>query len=393
MMRRRAKHLDHAITEGGSSQIVWDVKSGGVFSCGDEAACAAVSGYLLSRNDNLLQRMPEAFPVRTQNQRDEDPISQGDWGARPVYDSFGSEDDDASLSDNEINEEDIHRCQILHVYQLYLMPWQNSLTARVERLRLSLPVQIFCTLLLPFCAFQLFLFGSYVLAAVFVWLSIIDLISMGIVIRRPSIHLGNDESRDASILVAAHQNANEWHLYNGDRAIIHSLLNKPMFLVPARKAAASTFSLAGLIQLGVMTYYAAAQTGWEELLMVAVVAIHRALRLSPFGTSPTQNWLEREGVDTKVRSFEFEELYAMVGAIQLFSQSSITCWMDEIIAPHPRREAWLKSLKGEEPTEDLSGDDRKWLEYVSNASFTSTAVLKRAFDDGDSGTTQEGLVV
>ncbi|OQE17381.1 hypothetical protein PENFLA_c024G02015 [Penicillium flavigenum] len=47
------------------------------------------------------------------------------------------------------------------------------------------------------------------------------------------------------------------------------------------------------------------------------------------------DWLAREGVEVKIKSYEFGWRTAMLGCIQLFSESKVTRWMDSIVVSHP----------------------------------------------------------
>lgn len=383
LLDRGTKYLDHASTRGGSSRTVWDVKWGSVFPCANGAALSAISRYLLSRDGKPAQRMPETMPPFHD---DDEKSPQNDFKIRPVHSSFGGGVRYATSKEKKTDGEGIRRYQVLHVYQLYRKESRTSLRQQITKLRLSLPGQIVCFLGL-FCLAVVFsLLGSFGTVAVIICSSVSELVAMSITVSRPSTYLRNNETHYACMLVASHENATEWHLYIGDRAAADTLLNKPMFVVPKCKLthlAASWFWFANLLQIAAMTFVAA-QKGWDGVWMVVLLATHWALRWSSSGRCLAREWMEREGIDVEVKSFEFGGRYAMMGAIQLLGGSTATRWMDNILVPHPRREAWLKVLKGEGAVGSLDKHDERWLEYTSEASFASAEVLKAEFGVGES---------
>lgn len=382
LLDRATKYLDYASTRGGTSRTVWDVKWGSVFPCANGAACALISEYLLARTREPPQRMPETLSSLAEKKNyDEKCASQSRFKIRPVFSSFRSGLRRPASWEEKVNEEGIRRCQLLHVYRLYRKPKRHSLRARITQLRLSIPGQVICFVILIGLTVLLFLFGCFGSGALIACTSVSELVAIRVPIRRPSTYLKNNETHDACMLTAPHENATEWHLYIGDRGIVDTLLNKPMFAVPEGRSAhlaARWFWFANVLQLAAMTFVAA-QKGWDGVMMLALLAIHWALQWSSSGQDLARDWLAREGVDADVRSFEFGGRYAMMGSIQVLGGSTATRWMDNILVPHPRREAWLTVLRGEESTESFGSHDASWLEYMSEASFAAAEVLKSAF--------------
>ncbi|KAK8851010.1 Herpesvirus glycoprotein N [Apiospora arundinis] len=382
LLDRATKYLDYASTRGGTSRTVWDVKWGSVFPCANGAACAVISEFLLTRDRKPPQRMPETLSsLSEKSDGDEKCTPQSRFRIRPVISSFSSGLRRSTLKAEKVNEEGFRRCQLLHVYRLYRKPKRHSLGDQITQLRLSIPGQLVCFVILIGLAVLLCLFGCFGSATLIACTSVSELVAMRVPIRRPSTYLQNNEAHDACMLTAPHENATEWHLYIGDRGIVDTLLNKPMFVVPEGRSAhlaARWFWFANVLQLAAMTFVAA-QKGWDGVLMLALLAIHWALRWFSSGQDLARDWLAREGIDGDVRSFEFGGRYAMMGGIQVLSGSTATRWMDTILAPHPRREAWLKVLRGEESTESFGNHDASWLEYMSEASFASAQVLKSTF--------------
>lgn len=380
LLGRGTKYLDHASTRGGSSRTVWDVKWGSVFPCANGAACTAISKCLMSQNTDAPQRMPEKMPPKSQGNEPEKASSQNTSSKR-TYNPFRGKFRQKDAKKKHAKEKAVRRPQILHVYQLYQQPRRRSLRQRIDQLRLSVPGRMVWFPLVLCVAVFFCLLGSYGSAALIVCTSVSELVALGVTIRRPALYLENNENHDACMLVASHENAIEWHLYIGDRAVADTLLNKAMFAVPEGNLpnlASRWFWFANLIQFTAMTFVAA-QKGWDGVCMVFLLAFHWAFRWSLCGGTLAHGWLEREGVEAKVRSFEFSGRTAMMGAIQVFSGSGITSWMDNILVPHPRREAWLKRLRGERSTDVFDLHDTKWLEFTTEASFASAEVLKSVF--------------
>ncbi|KAJ3579075.1 hypothetical protein NPX13_g1490 [Xylaria arbuscula] len=363
LLDKGTKYLDHASTKGGSSRTVRDVKWGSVFPCANGAACSTITSYLRSvrGTSTPLQRMPEKLLSRLR--------------------TVTSEKDESKPS-IRAGGEAIRRSQILHVYQLHRVPKRCSTRDRFDQLRLSLPGQIIYSLILLSLAVLFGLLGSYGSAALVACTSVSELVALNITIRRPSTYLKNNETHDACMLVASHENATEWHLYIGDRGIAHTILNKPMFVVPEglwARVASSWFRFANLLQFAAMTFVAA-QKGWDGVWMVVILATHWTVHYTLYGRTLARDWLEREGVQVKVASFEFGGRYAMMGAIHIFSRSAVTRWMDDILVPHRRREAWLQCLKGEQVTVELDAHDTTWVKSNSEAACAAASVLEETFE-------------
>ena len=200
-----------------------------------------------------------------------------------------------------------------------------------------------------------------------------------ITIRRPNGYLRNNEPHDACMLVASHNNAMEWHLFTGDRAIVDTLLNKPMFKVPTGRTAAiatAWFRFAHVLRLAAMTFVAA-QKGWDGVILVVLVFAHCLMHVFFRSRTLAQHWIEREEVDASVRSFEFGGRVAMIGAIQAFSETNNTTWMDEIISSHPRRDALLARIGDDDDQQHgFIPWDAAWIDNMAEASLAAAAVMK-----------------
>lgn len=381
LLERGTKFLDCASTKGGSGRTVWDVKWGSVFPCANGAASAAISKYLESRDTIPLQRMPEMLPRQSFKIGHERPTRQSSSIPKPVFTSTRGEVNDFVPKTRPVEKGSIRRFQTLRVYRFYYKQRPGTPRRHLNQLWLSRTCRNLRFTLLIAVAVFLSLFGAYGTAAVLLCTSISELVAQCIQIPRPSSYLKNTETHDSCMLVASHQNATEWHLYIGDRAIVDTILNKPMFIVPeggSAHLAASWFRFAHLLQLAGMTFVAA-QKGWDGVCLVTLLVVHWAFYLSLRGRNLASDWLEREGVEVRVQGFEFSGRLSMLGAIQVFSKTKSTGWMDSILAPHPRREAWLGRLRGEEPVDNFDAHDTKWIERAAEASLASGEVLNRIF--------------
>lgn len=379
LLGRGSKFLDYASTKGGSSRMVWDVKWGSVFPCANGAASAAITSYLKSRDQCPPQRMPETLVTKPQENDPESSsgqnscdIEQGDPAVQP-------ENLDIRNEAPRTDEDFIRRYQLLHIYRFYRKPKGNSLRQRFDRVRMFKAYRISSFVLQTCLAVFLLTFGCFGTATILVCASVSELIAQGIPLRRPSTYLTSTENHDACMLVASHQNATEWHLCIGDRAVVDTMFNKPMVVVPeGRKARllARWFEFANLLQFAAMTFVAG-QKGWDGVCLVAFLGIHWALHWILRGPHLPHDWLEREGVEADVKSYKFGGRTAMIGAIQVFSDTNIVCWMDQIMVPHPRREAWLGRLRGRELTGEFNTHDMTWIKLASEASLAAAEVLKR----------------
>lgn len=102
--------------------------------------------------------------------------------------------------------------------------------------------------------------------------------------------------------------------------------------------------------------------------------------------------MDTEGVAVKSKIFNFTGRTMLLGAIQDLSRSQCVSWMDNVISPHPRREAWLASLRllGQENTqgskEVLHNAGGRWSEHdwkcillSSEIAHMSAEILRKEF--------------
>lgn len=206
------------------------------------------------------------------------------------------------------------------------------------------------------------------------------LATQSIVVERPPGYMENNETGDACMLMATHQNAMEWHLFTGERAVVDALLNKTMFTVPDQRGTrpiAQWLQIAHMLHLLAMTFVAA-QKGWDGVCLVILLTLDWVLRHRFRGCNLARSWLADEGVEAELKSFKFTGRMAMLGAIQTFSRTNVSSWMDEIVAPHPRRDAWLKRMQGLSISEDgWSSHDLTSIERNAKLSCAAAEVLER----------------
>lgn len=237
-----------------------------------------------------------------------------------------------------------------------------------------------CGAVVLFC-----LVGAYGTASLVADVMVSRFVANRTMIGRPDLYLENNEAHDACMLVAAHENATEWHLYIGDRSIVDTMLNKPMIDLPQNqqaRLAAKWFKVAHFVQLLGLTYVSA-EKGWDGICLLLLLLAHYALERLFRGRALAEQWLLREGVAAKVRTYEFGWRTAMLGSIQIFNKTKVTRWMDTIIVPEPRRDAFLRHIQGEEIAEDvkhkLDESAMDWIQQAALVSRAGAAQLARDF--------------
>ena len=188
-------------------------------------------------------------------------------------------------------------------------------------------------------------------------------------VRRPPGYLDNNENHSACMLLSSHKNSSKWYLYIGDRGVVDSLLNKTMFSIPSYgRVLMHWFHIAHIIQLMAMTFVAA-QKGWDGIALLILLLSADAMHWRYGKSQLARRWLKNEDVCVKAKSFEFTGRTTMLGAIHKMSGTKATTWMDEIMPPVPRRQAWLNRLS-KDPSENappnsdfeaLSRFDQDWV--------------------------------
>ncbi|KAK2606196.1 hypothetical protein QQS21_003367 [Conoideocrella luteorostrata] len=382
LLRRGTKYLDFASTKGGSSRTVWDVQWGSVFPCANGAASIAISNQLMRRHGGPVKRIPESIPQPQPMSEVTPKIILGQKNGSSSVSTASNQGKPGELSAAaRLQNPSMRRYQNLCVYQFYRRRQKQSLRHKVHEIRMSRLYRLVCTVLLTGVAVFLCAFGTYGTATIIVCAVVSEIAARSVTVGRPSGYLNSNETRDACMLVASHENATEWHLYIGDRGIVDTLLNKPMFIVSQKNSShliSTWLRLADYLQLAAMTFVAA-QKAWDGVCLVVLMALHRSLHLTFHGQSLAGYWLNSEGVDAAVRSFEFSGRQAMIGAVQIFSKTTTSRWMDSILVPHPRRDAWLALLDGHELQGSFNSRDLKWIEKAADAAVAAAEVLKKEF--------------
>lgn len=228
------------------------------------------------------------------------------------------------------------------------------------------------------------IFGVFGTAVVVMLCAISEVVSQSIMIQRLVLYLENNEAHDACMLIAAHENAIEWHLYIGDREVVDTLLNKPMIILTEGmgvRIAALWFRCAHIIQLTGVTFVAA-RKGWDGVCLVFLLIVHYALFSLFSHNALVSDWPEREHIDIKVERFEFSGRYPMIGAIQLLSGTKTDSWMNEILVPYPRRDFWLEILTLPEGwtaqyPDGFSELDKEKIERNATTAKKAADVIKR----------------
>lgn len=277
------------------------------------------------------------------------------------------------------------RAQLLHVYEFAYGKPRVTFRGLIDRFEGSFTGQAFLTACLCGVAILFCLVGAYGTASLVVDVMISRLVAHNTAIRRTKLYLTNNEAHDACMLVAAHENATEWHLYIGDRSVVDTMLNKPMIDMPqGRQAqlAAKWFEVAHFAQLLALTYVAA-EKGWDGVCLLLLLLVHYALQRLFRGRALAEQWLLREGVTAKVMTYEFGWRTAMLGSIQIFNRGKVTRWMDTIIVPEKRRDAFLRNIQGQKITEDINNKlekaDMDWIQQATQISVAGAAQLAKDF--------------
>ncbi|KAF4544529.1 Peptidase family m3 [Lasiodiplodia theobromae] len=274
------------------------------------------------------------------------------------------------------------RYQTLHVYQFRHRKPKKLLSRKLEQFLLLVPCRIIAFAVLIGIAAVLVLCGAYGTAAIVTCSATSRFATQSIAVQRPPGYLENNEhgGDGACMLVATHQNATEWHLFTGERAIVDTLLNKTMFTIPHQQAAgpvAVWLRLANVLQLLAMTF-TAAQKDWDGVCLVALLVLSVISRWRLREGSLAGRWLADAGVEVKLTRFRFSGRLAMVGAVEIFGGTGVTTWMDDIVAPHPRRDAWLRRMQGGDIADDgWTRHDLAMIERNARLSVDAAKMMER----------------
>lgn len=203
-------------------------------------------------------------------------------------------------------------------------------------------------------------------------------------LERPPGYLENNEQHEACMLTALNSNASNWYLFTGDRSIVDNLLNKYLVLPPGRKRwLILWFRMAHTLQMLAMTFVAA-QKGWDGPAMMMLVMMDRMFEWQWSEAQLAETWMKACGVSVECKTFHFTGRIQMCCAIQLYSESEVTAWMNDILVPHPRREALLRKLLWQsrghgcaESKEKPSHFDTEWVEMQARLATEGFEVMRR----------------
>lgn len=370
--------LEHVV--GG---IVWDVNWGSCFPCANGAAHALVSAYALKSVKAVTVTLPES-------------IRKGDEAGKPSPASSSQlrmEDTAPPILPTGIAEKSFHshrRYQTLHVLKFTRNSERPSFRSTLWGTTSSLWYKSMVWVALCGVSAVLCLLSLYGTASALVCGIASQIACHCLQIRRPPGYLENNEVHNACMLVGSHTNCSVWYLYIGDRGVVDALLNKPMLMFPSsaqKWAGTKVFTQLHFLQLLAMTF-AAANQGWDAIGMLGLMIL--ALIISWADASHNvKMWLKRDGISIEAQSFHFTGRTPMIGAIHIFSQTKAASWMDSILAPCPRRGAWLTRISYN--IADMSNPhsyDERWVDQHSDLTLQAADVFIKTLEgtkdrDGD----------
>ena len=398
LLKTGPEFLDQASTRGSSSQTVWDVKWGSIFPCANGAASSMIAHYALGKSPMAAIRMPEAIPqsgVDEPATSESGPSSNGSTRSDDAGDQPLSRETEKPIpvSDSTPSKPTANvpmhfrRYQTLHVLQFSRSNPKMSMQRKLDLLTRSPYYDTVVIILLIGLATVLCLLGLYGTAVIVVSSAVTTLACRYAQIQRPPGYLENNEAQnDGCMLVATHQNVSTWYLYTGDRDIIDTILNKSMITIPSTttaQALAFVFKATHVVQLLAMTFVAG-QKGWDGVALVVLVGVDWILRRRYSSRQTTENWLADEGISLEARSFEFTGRTMLLGAVVNLSGTTRTDWVDNIIPPHPRRNAWLDRLVHREHNAGSDSQsvswtplDLRWIDLSYNLSIAAAEVLRK----------------
>ena len=427
LLEEGPEFLDRASSTGGRRSEVWDVNWGSVFPCANGAASAMVAAYALRSAGqpiripdcvlpNVSQGDTHSAPVR--NEAVETPSGNRNLGQRPSKTSLNkktrltihknvelstlnsippSSDSTRDTGDSLLSQrspapfqEHFRRYQTLYIIKF------GRTTVKTPRYHLPSYVlstrcyQTLSSVFLGFTTVVLCIYGLYGTACAVLFGAASRIACLFLQIHRPPGFLENNELQSACMLVGIHQNTSVWYLYIGDRGVVDSLLNKTMVIIPTPSSVFLYFFKAfHVIQLLSMSFVAA-EKGWDGISMVIFMVVAEVILWYSRKLRPAELWLKAEGITVEARSFEFTGRTSMVGAIQKFSGSKTTQWMDALVSPSRRRDVWLQRL-GDVPMSErgwsynqLGEFDKRWVDVNVTLATRAADLLQAQFSKATS---------
>lgn len=382
-LREGADFLDRSSSISELRRTVWDANFGSVFPCANGAASDILTKHVIRAADDIeipdnLAELTDAYAAGPSTDRGK--------GEDAVSEEVGN--DAKRNTKMSVSGSQFRRYQTLYILDCTVDAGKRNVNKPGSSATwLSIFVEtLFLLCLLGCCAIAV-LFGLYGTAAAIIISAVFRVTRLNINVITPPGYLENNEPGQANgcMLVALHENSSTWYLYRGSRAVIDGLLNKPMILgITARPnmTLALTLRALALLQLITMTYVAA-QKGWDGVGLLALIIVAWTLDYILYNDDKlAATWLKREHVTMKAWKCQFSGRTAMLGTIQLLKDSTVSSWMDQILAPSDRREAWLKSLpldcpnfntsESKEALTEQEKDNQRWVK--NNWLLTRAAV-------------------
>jgi hypothetical protein len=339
LLRDGQDFLDHSARQA-RSMTIFDVNWGSVFPPANGAACAIIISHATRGLSikNIAQRLPQTTPC------------------------------------GRITSSNFRRPQTLYVLNFSRRVTRRwSILAILRQLAISATAAYLLCAMMVATAICLALFECYGTGVVLVSTSLARIVCRFVRLKRPSSILHNNKLHKACMLAAVHVNSNTWYLFTGDRGIVDYLLNKPMVEFESQAWLGPILATLHYIQFLAITFVTA-QQGWDGICLVLLMVVSAVYEHLNSDSARAEHWLQSEGIDINTQGYAFSGRSQMIGAIQVFSGTKVTHWMDSIIVDCPRRQAWLKKL-GEKNNEGPNGSSDDLAELDS---FSKTWVMEQA---------------
>lgn len=397
--------MDAVSCKGRSTSKVWDVQWGSGFPCANGAASTMIMQYSL---DNINEQSIEIMPDRLSEAKQPEPPTPSSCNGSKEYEQSAT----GSVVELEVKSSTTRsipqspppspastrtqghrRYQVLHVLQFRQTNPKRSWVIKIDDILTSPMCEGITFVILIGITIVLCCLGLYGTAVILACGALSHIACQFVMVNRPPGYLDcNEVDKTTFMLNAIHENANVWYLYAGDRGCIDTLLNKTMvFLPPSRRRCLIAYMLKAThgIQLIAMTFVAG-QKGWDGITLLILMLLDSMWRWRYSEGHVVRRWIDREGVDIHSKSYNFTGRTMLIGAIQSYSGTENTAWMNDILTPHPRREAWLarlrwlKSCKPVEITADneqgtWSDHDWKAIRLSSELGFQAAEILRKTF--------------
>lgn len=430
LLMRGGEFIDQASTQGSASWTVWDVCWGSIFPCANGGASSMIIRHVDRTVFGEGEDMPDALPLSVDcTDQTTSPTHSRSPGARNASSRHASSDssssgrtlvnecsstpkDNTNQSSSGPSPSAAHakspsirpkpakghrRMQTLKVMQFTKLPQRRSFTATLNTITTSAAWHVILIVFFLSITVALTAFGLYGTAIILASGTIAKASCRAVQIERvPGYLQSNEQDKESYMLMGLHQNTCTWYLFTGDRGIVDSLLNKNMIAFQGSSRSgllALVFKGVHAIQL-IATTYVAASKGWDGVALVVLMLLNSVGRWTSNEYFLVKRWMETESVAVQSKTFNFTGRTMLLGAIQDFSESRVVAWMDDIVAPHPRRDAWLARLKvlgkrdqGDNNDRDvLHNESGRWSEHdwktillSSGLASLSAEVLRKEF--------------